>query len=128
MFTDTSFKKFVVDENNASVGNIEVNNDLLKQENFIRPFNRENNAVEVTKFGNRDIEKMEQYIITSLNDYYNRLMSATEIDRNKMLNTYTRLYGMWQELHNFKISKNLVEIDKMYDLFSYELYILGYSN
>lgn len=128
MFTDTSFKRFVVDENNISVGKIEVNNDLLKSENFIRPFIRENMASEITKVGNRDYAKIDQYIITSLNDYYNRLMSSNESERNNMLNTYNRLYGMWQELHNFKISKNLTEIDKMYDLFSYELYVLGYIN
>ena len=124
----TSFKKFAVDENNISVGKIEANNDLLNAENFIRPFIRDNSVSEVTKFGNRDYEKLDQYIITSLNNYYNRLMNATETERDGMLNTYRHLYSMWQELHNFKISKNLVEIDKMYDLFSYELYILGYLN
>ena len=55
-------------------------------------------------------------------------MNATETDRNGMLKTYQHLYNMWQELHNFKVSKNLKEIDKMYDLFSYELYVLGYIN
>ena len=128
MFTDTTYKKFVVDENNISVGKIEVNNDLIKQANFIRPFKRESSILEVTKVGDRDYKKTEQYIIDSLNDYYNRLMSSTDIEKNNMLNTYNRLYGMWRELHNFKISKNLAEIEKMYNLFSYELYILGYIN
>lgn len=128
MFTDTSFKKYTVDENNISVGKVEVNKDLLKNEDFVRPFIRDNEAIEVTKVGNRDYEKLDQYIITSLNNYYNRLMNAPESERDNMLNTYRHLYSMWQELHNFKISKNLTEIDRMYDLFSYELYVLGYLN
>lgn len=128
MFTDTTLKKFVVDENNISIGKLEVNNDILKNANFIRPFVRKKDTKEITKIGNRDYQKTEQYIIDSLNDYYNRLMNATESERNYMLETYTRLYGMWQELRNFKISKNLAEIEKIYDLFSYELYVLGYIN
>lgn len=128
MFTDMSFKKYTVDENNVSVGRVEVNKELLDNEDFVRPFIRENEATEVTKVGNRDYEALDQYIITSLNNYYDRLMSAPDSERDGMLNTYRHLYSMWQELHNFKISKNLPEIDRMYDLFSYELYVLGYLN
>lgn len=128
MFTDASFKKYEVDENNILVGKVEVNSDLLKEKDFIRPFIRKVEATEITKLGNRDYQKLDQYIVTSLNNYYNRLMSANEEERKVMLNVYRRLYGMWRELHNFKISKNLTEIDKMYDLFSYELYVLGYIN
>ena len=128
MFSDTSFKTFQVDENNTSVGKIEVNQELVSAEDFIRPFIRENEAVEVTKVGNRNYEKEDQYIINSLNNYYNRLLSASGEEKNNMLKTYRHLYSMWQELHNFKISKNLAEIERMYDLFSYELYILGYIN
>lgn len=128
MFTDSSLKKYMIDENNHSIGNVEVNLEILQKENFIRPFIRENRRMQVTKIGNRDYASLDQYIISSLNDYYNRLMIAQNTEKNTMLNTYQRLYTMWQELHNFKISKNFEEIDKMYDLFSYELYILGYQN
>ena len=89
---------------------------------------RSKEATEITKLGNRDYEKLERFIIDSLKNYYDLLMSASEKDRNKMLTTYTRLYGMWQDLRNFKISKDLVGIDKTYDLFLYELYVLGYTN
>ncbi len=128
MDTNVSLKKFTIDENNKFVGNIEVNTEILHSKNFIRPFIRDNIGKEIIKFGNRDYNAAEQYIITSLNDYYNRLNSATGSEKIKMLNTYRRLYGMWRELYNYKKSQNLVEIDKMYDLFSYELYILGYIN
>ena len=128
MITDTSFKKYNIDENNAFVGLVEVNLDLMKDEKFISPFMRSKEATEITKLGNRDYEKLERFIIDSLKNYYDLLMSANESDRDKMLTTYTRLYGMWQDLRNFKISKDLVGIDKTYDLFLYELYVLGYTN
>ncbi len=128
MFTDTSFKKYAIDENNQSVGKLEVNLDIIRSEDFIRPFVRSSDTKEITKFGNRDYNLLDQYIIRSLNNYYNRLMNVSEDERYTMLNTYRHLYQMWRELHNYKISKNIVEMDKMYDLFSYELYILGYIN
>ncbi len=128
MFDASSFKKYYVDEDNNAIGKITCNFDLIHNEQFIKPIIRDNDLKEITKFGNRDYLKLDQYIITSLNNYYNRLISTSGEERNNMLQTYRRLYSMWQELHNLKISKNLKEIDKMYDLFSYELYILGYLN
>lgn len=128
MFTDASLKKYTVDENSVLIGKIEANADILQAENFVEPFIRDKMAVEITKLGNRDYQKLDQYIISSLNDYYNRMMSAEEIEKKKMISVYRHLYDMWQDLHNFKITKNLEELDKMYDLFSYELYVLGYSN
>lgn len=128
MFTDASLKKYTVDENSVLIGKIEANADILQAEDFVEPFIRDKMAVEITKLGNRDYQKLDQYIISSLNDYYNRMMSADEMEKKKMISVYRHLYDMWQDLHNFKITKNLEELDKMYDLFSYELYVLGYSN
>ena len=128
MFTDASLKKFIVDENNTSIGKVEVNRDLLCTKNFIRPFIRTNDIKEITKVGNRNYVLLDQYIIKSLNDYYNKLINVSPTERTKMLEIYRRLYEMWQNLRNFKISKNLPEIDKTYDLFSYELYLLGYED
>ena len=44
MFTDVSFEKYTIDENNNMVGKIEVNSDIIKNEQFIRPFIREEEA------------------------------------------------------------------------------------
>ena len=106
MFTDASLKKYTVDENSVLVGKIEANADILRAEDFVEPFIRDKMAVEITKLGNRDYQKLDQYIITSLNDYYNRMMSAEEIEKKKMISVYRHLYDMWQDLHNFKITKN----------------------
>ena len=128
MVTDTIFKQFSISENNTSIGKIQVNQELVKSEDFIRPFIRDVEAKEVLKIGNRDYNALDNYIIASLKDYYNRLMKASVEERDSMLNVYHHLYNMWQDLHNCKLSRNFKEMDKMYDLFSYELYVLGYIN
>ncbi len=127
MFVDEAFKKYKIAEGDQSIGTLEVNQDVLLNSSFLQPFIREKEYKRITKIGNRNYEELNKYIIASLNDYYNRLMNATKSEYNRMLNTYNRLYEMWKDLHNFKEANNLVEMDKTYDLFSYELYVLGYT-
>ncbi len=128
MFTDVTFKKYHISENDKLIGDLEVNAPLLTSTTFAMPFIREKELKRVTKIGDRNYEKLNQYIIRSLKDYYNRLMNSTSIsERSIMLKTYQHLYEMWNDLHNYKRSNNLVEMDKTYDLFSYELYVLGYT-
>ena len=93
------------------------------------PFIRETDFKRVTKIGDRNYEKLNAYIIRCMKDYYERLMSSSSIsERSMMQKTYEHLYEMWNDLHNFKRNNNLVEMDKTYDLFSYELYVLGYTD
>jgi hypothetical protein len=127
MFPDALYKKYNIDENNKLIGKIDVNSDLIKSADFIRPFIRNEGAREIIKFGTRDYEKLDNYIIASLNDYYNRLICASDEERNSMLMVYQRLYSMWQELYNHKLNHNLKELDNTYDLLTYELYVLGYT-
>ncbi len=128
MFTDTSFKKYTISEKEKLVGKLEINNELLISSKFLFPFVRENTSKMVIKIGDRNYEKLNNYIITSMKDYYNRLMnSESNSERKMMLTTYNHLYDMWKELYNLKKSNNIVEMDKAYDLFSYELYVLGYA-
>ncbi len=128
MFVDAAFKKYKIDENNVSIGVLEVNQNLLKMNDFVQPFIREQDYKMIIKIGDRNYDVLNKYIIASLNDYYNRLMNASKSDRNMMTKTYNHLYEMWVELHEHKKNNNLVEMDKTYDLFSYELYVLGYTN
>ena len=128
MFEDATFKNYKIEENNTTIGVLGVNEELIKNGPFYKPFVREKMDKQITKIGIRNYDALNNHIITSMNDYYNRLMSASGTERKNMLNIYNRMYGMWKELHNYKKSNNLVEMDKTYDLFSYELYVLGYTN
>ena len=128
MFADTTFKKFTIAEKDKLVGKLEINNELVASNKFIRPFIREVGSKMVTKIGNRNYEKLNAYIINCMKDYYSRLTNNTSIsEQQMMLSTYKHLYDMWTDLHNYKRTNNIVEMDKTYDLFSYELYVLGYN-
>lgn len=129
MFVDSTFKKYNISEKDKLIGVLEVNNDLVTSFKFIRPFIREQSIKMVTKIGSRNYEELNKYIINCMKNYYDRLMNSTsKSERNMMNSTYKHLYDMWKDLHNYKKSNNLVEMDKTYDLFSYELYVLGYTN
>jgi hypothetical protein len=127
MFPDALYKKYNIDENDKLIGKIEANSEILKNNQFIRPFIRDNSIREIVKIGSRDYEKLDNYIIESLNDYYNRLICAEDVEKDPMLQVYQRLYSMWQEIHNHKLNYNLKELDNSYDLLTYELYVLGYN-
>ncbi len=128
MFADTTFKKFTIAEKDKLVGRLEINDNLIANNKFVRPFIRNIESKMITKVGNRNYEKLNTYIINSMNDYYNRLTNNSSVsEQQMMLSTYRHLYEMWRDLHTYKKNNNLVEMDKTYDLFSYELYVLGYS-
>ncbi len=128
MFTDATLKKYNISEKNKYIGKLEVNDNLVITAKFIHPLVREAGIKKVIKIGDRNYEKLNQYIISCLKDYYNRLMNTTSsTEQNRMLKTYNHLYDMWRDLHNHKKGNNIVEMDKTYDLFSYELYVLGYT-
>ena len=128
MFADTTFKKFTIAEKDKLVGRLEINDNLIANNKFVRPFIRDIESKMITKVGNRNYEKLNTYIINSMNDYYNRLTNNSSVsEQQMMLSTYRHLYEMWRDLHTYKKNNNLVEMDKTYDLFSYELYVLGYS-
>ncbi len=127
MFVDTTFKKMTISEKEKMVGRMEINMPLVSSTVFMRPFIRNLDYKMVTKLGNRDYQKQNQFIIQCMQDYYDKLMSASSnTERTMMQKTYQHLYEMWRDLHNAQKSNNLVELDKIYDLFSYELYVLGY--
>ena len=127
MFTDNTFLKFKIATKESLVGDLAVNSNLLKNYDFYHPFVRFNSPKEVVKYGNRNNEVIEQYIVKCLNDYYIKLTSTTDmVERPKMLDKYMHLYSMWRELYIYKNANDLVGINNMYDLFLYELYIMGY--
>ena len=47
MFKDTYFPKFKVLENNTTIGELEVNQDFIKQNTFYQPIIREKETKEV---------------------------------------------------------------------------------
>lgn len=126
MFEDETLKSFLIDLDNKSVGKIDVNIDLLSN-NFCFPFDRNKNLLTVEKVGNRDYTKLDNFIIKTMNMYYNKMMEVNGSEKDLMLNNYNHLYSIWRDLHNYKLDKNLIEIDATYDAMLFELYLLGFE-
>lgn len=129
MFIDTTFKKFHISENDKIIGSLNINEKIIKDNTFMRPFIRNKETLTVTKIGDRNYEKLNKFIINSLNDYYNQLVNSSSVsEKSMMLKTYNHLYEMWRDLYNARRTNNITEMDKIYDLFSYELYVLDYTS
>ncbi len=126
MFNDTSFKSFLIDLDNKSIGKIDVNLNILNNK-FKIPFIRKDKPILVERIGNRDYQKLDEFIIKTMNEYYNKMINSVGSEKDLMLNNYNHLYSIWRDLHNYKISKNIVEIDNTYDALLFELYLLGYD-
>lgn len=129
MFIDTTFKKFHISENDKIIGSLNINEKIIKDNTFMRPFIRNKETLTVTKIGDRNYEELNKFIINSLNDYYNQLVNSSSVsEKSMMLKTYNHLYEMWRDLYNARRTNNITEMDKIYDLFSYELYVLDYTS
>lgn len=126
MFEGATYKSFLIDLDNKSVGKIDVNLDLLNNK-FGFPFERSKTSLILEKVGNRDYAKLDNFIIKTINMYYNKMMEVNGSEKDLMLNNYNNLYSIWRDLHNYKTDKNLTEIDATYDAMLFELYLLGFE-
>lgn len=127
MFAKCDFKTLELNDNSNYLGIVKVNESLLKRADLNQPINRDKNPKLLIKVGKRDYAKCDEFIITSLNDYYNRMSSATQKDREMMLLNYNRLYESWTNLNQAKSNQDFSNLDEQYDSLSYQLYLLGYK-
>lgn len=129
MFTDDNFIKYKISTKDSSVGTVEVNMDFIRQNKLYFPFVRDKNIKKIKKYGTRDNQAIENFIINCLNDYYTKLVNVNNFtEKQKMLDRYMHLYSMWRDLYNYKNANDLININNTYDMFLYELYTMNYTN
>ncbi len=127
MYDDTMYKTYRITEEGKELGTIKANINILNND-FLKPFIREYSPKYIIKIGTKDYETINTYIINSMKDYYQKLLNANPNELDNMNKNYQHLYKMWEELHTYKKNKDFVNMDKTYDMISYELYLLGYMN
>lgn len=127
MFSKCDFKILELNDNFNFMGIVKLNDSLLKRANFIQPIFRNTSPLIIQKVGKKDYHQYDEFIITSLNDYYNRMSSASQKDREMMLLNYNRLYESWTKLNQAKSNQDFSNLDEQYDSLSYQLYLLGYK-
>lgn len=128
MLATSQSKKYTISENQKRIGNVTVS-DFIKEGSFYKiPF-QEAPKMEVIKIGNGDYSDFDSFIISSLNDYYQKLNTPSDLEtKEKMLDDYTKLYSLWTEICNKKEANALAELTDLYNKMSYGLYLLGYED
>lgn len=127
MFAKCDFKTLELNDGSNLLGLVKINEAILKEGEFVLPILRDESAKLIVRVGKRDYKKSDEFIIASLNDYYNRMNATNESERDVMLVNYNRLYQIWTALNETKKSKDYKTLDEQYDSLSYQLYLLGYK-
>lgn len=127
MFSKCDLKSVELNDGNKFLGIIKYNEKLVEEDNFLKPFIHDQAMKQVLSIGKRDYQKSDNFISTSLNDYYKKIGTASNQEREVMLENYNRLYQSWTLLNQAKASNNQAMVEEYYESLSYQLYLLGYK-
>jgi len=127
MFDKCDLKAVELSDNNTFLGIVKYNEFLVKEDNFLKPFLRDQNMKQIIRIGKKDYQSFDQFISVSLNDYYKKINNAKKEERERMLEIYNRLYQSFTLLNQAKQTGNQKAMDDYYDSISYQLYLIGYK-
>jgi hypothetical protein len=127
MFSKGDLKTLKLNDNNYYWGMIRYNENLINQNDFLKPFCRDVSPKLILKIGKRNYALSDQFIIMSLNDYYKRMNEAPKNEKERMIENYNRLYKSWTTLNQAKQNRQYKIMEDSYDEISYQLYLLGYK-
>ena len=120
--------KYKITIEGKSLGTLLVSKFIKDINNYKYPF-EDTKKMTLVKIGNGNYDDIDSFIIDSLNDYYKKLSSPSDVDtKEDMLNEYTKLYSLWTEICNIKDTGNFVKLNELYGKISYGLYLLGYED
>lgn len=120
--------KYKLNDDNYYLGKLIVSKFLDDVSKYKIPFNKINKQT-LTKVGNGDYANFDNFIISSLNDYYTKLSTPSDLEtKEKMLETYTNLYSLWSSICTKKEENDITELNNLYNKISYGLYLIGYSD
>ena len=120
--------KYDLDSNDKKLGTLIISKFLKETSRYKMPF-EDTPKKELIKIGNGDYDNVDNFIIESLNDYYKKLSSPSDVaSKEEMLENYTKLYQLWTSICSKKEEKNIVELNELYGKISYGLYLLGYTD
>ena len=120
--------KYNIDNDGKFIGKLKVSKFIKSINKYKLPFS-DTKKLEVIKIGIGDYDDFDNFIISSLNDYYKKLSSPSDVEsKEDMLETYSNLYSLWEQICKEKAQNNYDELSDLYNKISYGLYILGYSD
>lgn len=127
MFRTADLKVYNLIDNNKIIGVVKYNPHFSFKKATTRPFIRCKLRI-IEQVGRVNYELLDQFIIASLNDYYNKLLNIKDTNaRVKATTDYQQLYFLWQTVVGGK-QKQDPNLNSYYDDLVYRLYLLGYRN
>lgn len=127
MFHIADLKNYNLIDNGKIIGTVSYNPKFNFALETTRPFIRCKLRV-LEKVGRVNYNMLDNYIVSSLNDYYNKMANIKDVSlRNKSITEYQQLYYLWQKVMTAK-KENDPNTNSYYDDIVYRLYILGYRN
>ena len=128
MITISQSIKYNINDNDNYCGRLLISKYIKPKESYKIPFQITPKRT-LVKIGIGDYNDFISFVISALNDYYNKLSTPSDLDtKEKMLENYTRLHKLWVDLCKAKDVNAVVEINELYDKISYGLYLLGYED
>ena len=128
MLTSSQSTKYKIDNNDKFIGKLKVSNFIKDISKYKIPF-ADTKKLVVEKIGIGNYDNFDAFIIQSLNDYYKKLSSPSDVDsKEKMLENYSNLYSLWESICNKKNQNDYNELSLLYNKLSYGLYLLGYDD
>jgi len=120
--------KYDINDDNIYLGKLVISKFVKDISNYKIPFIKIKKQT-LTKIGNGDYADFDSFIISSLNDYYTKLSTPSDLEtKEKMLENYTKLYSLWSSICSKKSENDVVELNSLYNKISYGLYLMGYSD
>lgn len=115
-------------ENQILIGKLKISKFIKEVNSYKIPFIKTGKKI-LIKIGIGDYSDFDSFIISSLNDYYNKLNNPTDLDtKENMLEDYKRLYSLWTKICYSKEHNDIIELNTLYNKISYGLYLLGYDD
>lgn len=126
MFRNATKKEMQWIDNGKPLGLVRINTSWQK-EKTTRPFKR-NGKREILSIGRVNYALLDQFIMSSMNDYYSKLSNIkNEKERNLKVVEYNELYQLWYLVNQAKQTRD-IRLNSYYDDLVYRLYVLGYRN
>ena len=127
MFKNIRYKELQWLDGGIQKGIIRVNQNFDFNEKTTRPFKRAK-IREVLSVGRVNYERLDSFIINSLNDYYTKLNLVTKAEeKRRRTNEYNELYQLWYNINVARQNRD-INLNNYYDDLVYRLYLLGYKS
>ena len=115
MLTSSQSIKYKIYNNCKDIGEFKVSNFLNDIKKYKIPFEDSKKLV-IDKIGVGTYDNFDAFIIESLNDYYKKLTNPSDVDKKEdMLEIYSNLYSLWENICKQKDQGNYIEIRKLYN-------------